>query len=92
VKRHRIEGVLLSVNCKSLIRKKKVYEKNGRLVLSGLYAPNPQNKMFMSMVLIGALNVGRIIARDCEEFPRGCEMGYFNLGSTIIMIFEAPNV
>ena len=39
-----------------------------------------------------ALNVGRIIVQEKEMFQRGEEVGYFNLGSTIVMIFEAPEV
>lgn len=34
-KKEKIEGLLLSVNEKTLIKRKKVYEKNGRLVLNG---------------------------------------------------------
>lgn len=41
----------------------------------------------MSMVMVGALNVGRIIVKENAEFERGSELGYFNLGSTIVMIF-----
>lgn len=36
--REKIEGLLLSVKEKTLIKKKKVYEKNCRLVVNGLYS------------------------------------------------------
>ena len=61
--REKIEGLLLSVNEKTLIKRKKVYEKNGRFVLNGNYTVNGYDKMFMSMVMVGALNVGRIIVK-----------------------------
>lgn len=78
-----------------MIKRKKVYEKNGRLVLNGTYSTSEErqdSKMFMSMVMVGALNVGRIIVKENEMFERGSELGYFNLGSTIVMIFEAPPI
>lgn len=69
-KREKIDGILLSVSEKTLIKRKKVYEKNGRLVLHGNYSTlennenNETSKMFMSMVMVGALNVGRIIVKE----------------------------
>lgn len=90
--REKIEGLLLSVSEKTLIKRKKVYEKNGRLVLNGTYSTTSSPELFMSMVMVGALNVGRIIVQDVEKFNKGSELGYFNLGSTIVMIFEAPEI
>ena len=87
--RRKIEGVLLSVNEKTLIKRKKVYEKNGRVVLNGNWR---EGKLAMSLVMVGALNVGRIVVEEKEQFKRGEELGHFNLGSTIVMIFEAPQV
>lgn len=55
--------MLFSVSEKTLIKRKKVYEKNGRLVLNGTYSTGTQ-EMFMSMVMVGALNVGRIIVKE----------------------------
>ena len=90
--REKIEGILLSVNERTLIKKKKVYEKNARVVLNGVWGSETEANFAMSMVMVGALNVGRIIVQDKEMFQRGEEIGYFNLGSTIVMIFEAPGV
>ena len=44
------------------------------------------------MVMVGALNVMRIIVTDEPELKKGDELGYFNLGSTIVMIVEAWGV
>ena len=90
--REKIEGILLSVNERTLIKRKKVYEKNARVVLNGTWQSETEASFAMSMVMVGALNVGRIIVQEKEMFQRGEEVGYFNLGSTIVMIFEAPEV
>ena len=84
--------MLLSVSEKTLIRRKKVYEKNGRLALNGSYSIRDGEELFLSMVMVGALNVGRIVVQEDMSFARGEELGFFNLGSTIVMIFEAPNI
>lgn len=44
------------------------------------------------MVMVGALNVMRIHITEENHLKRGDELGYFNLGSTIIMIVEAKDV
>lgn len=44
------------------------------------------------MVMVGALNVMRIHITEENHLQRGDELGYFNLGSTIIMIVEAKDV
>ncbi len=44
------------------------------------------------MVMVGALNVMRIHITDQNHLERGDELGYFNLGSTIVMIVEAKGV
>ncbi len=44
------------------------------------------------MVLVGALNVGRIVVKDKTVFEKGEEIGYFNLGSTIVLLFESPQI
>jgi phosphatidylserine decarboxylase len=40
------------------------------------------------MIMVGALNVGRIIVQEGMTFKKGEELGYFNLGSTIVMLIE----
>jgi phosphatidylserine decarboxylase len=40
------------------------------------------------MIMVGALNVGRIIVKEGLSFQKGDELGYFNLGSTIVMLIE----
>ena len=44
------------------------------------------------MVMVGALNVSRIKLMPKKQFYRGEELGYFNLGSTIVMLIEAKNI
>jgi phosphatidylserine decarboxylase len=44
------------------------------------------------MVMVGALNVMRIHITEENHLKRGDELGYFNLGSMIIMIVEAKDV
>lgn len=46
----------------------------------------------MTMVMVGALNVMRIHITEQDALKRGDELGYFNLGSTIVMIIEAKDV
>jgi phosphatidylserine decarboxylase len=44
------------------------------------------NEGLMTMVMVGALNVMRINITEQNNLKRCDELGYFNLGSTIIMI------
>ncbi len=44
------------------------------------------------MVMVGALNVMRIHITEQNKLERGDQLGYFNLGSTIIMIVEAKEI
>jgi len=44
------------------------------------------------MVMVGALNVMRIHITEENHLERGDELGYFNLGSTIVMIVEAEDI
>lgn len=44
----------------------------------------------MNVILVGAQNVGQIVIHEKREFQKGEELGMFKLGSTIVMIFEAP--
>ena len=46
----------------------------------------------MTLVMVGALNVMRIHITEENNLERGDELGYFNLGSTIVMIVEAKDV
>ena len=46
---------------------------------------------YLNMILVGAKNVGDIIVHGKETFEKGEELGMFKLGSTIVMIFEAPS-
>ena len=82
-----IEGKCDSVSERTIAKGKPIYEKNGRVVVDGSYSQGN-----MTMVMVGALNVMRIIVTDEPELKRGDELGYFNLGSTIVMIVEAKGV
>ena len=44
------------------------------------------------MIMVGALNVGRIVVRPGKSFKKGDELGYFNLGSTIVMLIEGKDL
>ena len=83
--------MLLSVSEKTLIKRKKVYEKNGRVVLNGSYEVEGE-ELYLGMVMVGALNVGRIVVNEEKEFKRGEEVGYFNLGSTIVLLLESRGI
>lgn len=86
VNREKLGGSLFPVNEKCLLREKnKVYEKNYRVILEGRYWGG-----YMMMGMVGAFNVGSISIHPASSFKKGEEVGMFSLGSTIIMIFEAP--
>jgi phosphatidylserine decarboxylase len=59
VSKRNIEGLYLSVSEKTLIKKKKIYEKNARVCLEGRW----EGGAFW-MILVGAMNVGKIIIRE----------------------------
>lgn len=44
------------------------------------------------MVMVGAFNVTRIEITDQQALKIGDELGYFNLGSTIVMLIEAKGI
>lgn len=85
-RRKAFEGSLYPVNEQSLVNNK-VYEKNARLILHGKWLNG-----YLSMVLVGALNVGRIVVKDNLKYAKGEEMGYFNLGSTILLLIESSEL
>ena len=64
-----------------------MYEKNARLCVYGNWKEG-----YMGLVMVGALNVGRIILDQGMDFKKGDELGYFNLGSTIVMLFETKGI
>ncbi len=64
-----------------------MYEKNARLCVSGTWKGG-----YLNMIMVGALNVGRIIVRQGKRFQKGDELGYFNLGSTIVMLIEGKDL
>ena len=44
--------------------------------------------MYLGLVMVGARNVGDIFVKAKTMFQKGEEIGYFNLGSTIVMYVE----
>ena len=66
---------------------KKIYEKNARICLFSEWKYG-----VLAMALVGALNVSRIKLVNKKVFGRADELGYFNLGSTIVMLVEAKGV
>jgi phosphatidylserine decarboxylase len=77
-----IPGKLYPVN--SLFQWLKVYTKNKRVVLKC----QTKNKKLMYLVFVGAMNVGNIIVHTQNKFRQGDEIGYFELGSSVIIITE----
>lgn len=67
------EAAILSGRCK--------YEKNGRISVFSKWQEG-----LLTMIMVGALNVSRIHITEKSNLSRGDELGYFNLGSTIVMI------
>ena len=84
ISRNAIEGKCDSVSEKTIAKGKPIYEKNGRITVTSKYSQG-----LMTMVMVGALNVMRIHITEDNHLLRGDELGYFNLGSTIVMIVEA---
>lgn len=87
LKRTPIDGRCDSVSEKTISKGKPIYEKNGRITLTCKWKEG-----LMTMVMVGALNVMRINITEKNNLARGEELGYFNLGSTIIMIVEAKDI
>lgn len=87
LKRVEIDGRCDSVSEKTIAKGKPIYEKNGRITVTSQWKEG-----LLTMVMVGALNVMRIHITDQNHLERGDELGYFNLGSTIVMIVEAKGV
>lgn len=79
-----ISGPLLPVNNFFMGLFSKIYAKNKRVAL--LF--EMQNSERFVFVAIGALNVGKIIIENKSEFKKGDELGYFDMGSSILLFFE----
>jgi phosphatidylserine decarboxylase len=100
---HYVPGRLFSVGAGTARHLSDLYARNERVIVSFTGAAGP-----MAVILVGALNVGSIglawageIARssDARTLPvpalsldRGQELGRFNLGSTVIVLFAAGRV
>jgi phosphatidylserine decarboxylase len=98
-----VPGRLFSVGAGTARHVSNLYARNERVVVSFTGAAGP-----MAVILVGALNVGSIglvgtgeIGRsgDARALPvpaldleRGQELGRFNLGSTVIVLFGAGRV
>lgn len=62
------------------------------MVIEGKWSKEDGFEKYMCLVMVGALNVGRIIVQEHMNLQKGSEIGYFNLGSTIVMIFQAEDI
>lgn len=93
-----VGGSRFSVAPKVLARRPRVFVQNERAVLR---LRSPHGTYFL--VLVGALNVGRIRVMGVEpgqekpqrrnpHFERGEELGRFELGSTVVLVFPAGMV
>lgn len=87
LKRTAIEGRCDSVSERTIAKGKPIYEKNGRITVTSQWSQG-----LITMVMVGALNVMRIHINEQNVLKRGDELGYFNLGSTIVMIIEIKDV
>ncbi len=79
-----IDGPLLPVNSLFLGIFDDIFTKNKRTVL---LCKTADGKRFL-FVAVGALNVGKIIFNEKKSFKKGEELGYFDLGSSILIFFE----
>ncbi len=96
----RIPGKLYSVNKKTVSRIKELYCRNERTVVSGEWEFGK-----FHIILVGAIVVGKIVLSFTQEtFPlnksvsvdyplhQGDELGYFELGSTAIIVLESQHL
>lgn len=87
----RIEGSLYPVGPRYVAKRPRTFVINRR-VLTELATPHGK----IMMVNVGARNVGRIIthhpvpcgAAQAHTYRKGAEVGWFELGSTVILLFE----
>lgn len=85
----KISGTLYSTSSETLQNERGVYCKNERIVMEC----DEEGKKLI-IVMVGAIAVGRIKMCDrlkmfnegSESFQKGDELGFFELGSTVIMI------
>jgi len=98
-----VPGRLFSVGAATARHVSDLYARNERVIVSFTTAAGP-----MAVILVGALNVGSMglawageVARSSEAcalpvpalaLERGQELGRFNLGSTVIVLFGAGRV
>lgn len=95
-----IPGKLYSVNKKTVNRVPNLYCRNERVVISG-------NSVFgeFHMILVGAIVVGKIVLSFFPEplavnsslivnyeLKKGDELGYFELGSTVILVMDSNHL
>jgi len=95
-----IPGKLYSVNKKTVSRISKLYCRNERTVLSGTSAFGA-----FHLILVGAIVVGRIVLSFTDLKPvkgiaipvnhslkQGDELGWFELGSTVVLVMESQHL
>lgn len=84
----RIPGTLYSLSKKTLDEVDKVYCRNERVVLEGLSALGR-----FYLIMVGAIVVGKIeLNPACQlntPLRQGMELGYFKMGSSVLLILES---
>jgi phosphatidylserine decarboxylase len=81
-----IPGKLFSVNARTARTVPNLFARNERVIL--FFQTNIGK---MAVILVGAMIVGNIVitAQEDNLIEKGDELGYFQLGSTAILLFEA---
>jgi phosphatidylserine decarboxylase len=89
VKKVHIPGKLFSVNSRTARVVPSLFARNERIIT---FFETAHGKM--AVILVGAMIVGHIVitAQEKNVLEKGEELGYFQLGSTVIILFESNQI